>query len=93
MLAMPTSAHMGRGSNPNFLRCLRLFHIANTIATEASIPMIQVHIPPIVPLAPPPKSWNVASIGAIVRPLAIHHASPRHTRSPPSVTMNEGTPT
>ncbi len=59
---------------------------------QATTAMIQVQVPPMVPLEPPPRSWKLVSIGAIVRPEAIHQATPRQTSSPPSVTMKAGTP-
>ena len=54
------------------------------------MPTTQLHVAPIEPRAPPPIRWNVWSIGAMVWPLAVAHATPRHTSSPPRVTMNEG---
>ena len=74
-------------------RCRRRIACIATIPTHASTPTIQLQVPPIVPSAPPPRRRKSVSIGAIVCPLAIHHATPRHTRNPPRVTMNDGTPT
>ena len=54
------------------------------------MPTTQLHVAPIEPRAPPPSRWNVWSIGAMVWPLAVAHATPRQTSSPPRVTMNEG---
>ena len=63
------------------------------MASAATMPMIQLIVPPTVPRAPPPRSWKVVSIGAMVRPLAMTQDRPRQMRSPPRVTMKEGTPT
>ena len=39
-------------------------------------PTIQLPVSPNDPLDPPPRSWKVASIGAMVRPLAVSQANP-----------------
>ncbi len=60
---------------------------------HATTAITQLQKAPMLPREPPPSSWNVESIGAMVRPLAMAHAAPRHTSKPPRVTMNDGTPT
>ncbi len=52
----------------------------------------QLRVSPIDPLGPPPRSPNVGSSGAIVRPLASWNAAPRQMSRPPRVTTKEGTP-
>ena len=63
------------------------------IPTQATPPTIQLPVSPSDPLEPPPRSWKLGSMGAMVRPLAVSQANPRHTSKPPRVTMKEGTPT
>ena len=62
------------------------------MATHAPSATIQLQKAPMEPYGPPPMSLNVGSIGATVWPEVTHQAAPRHTSSPPSVTMNAGTP-
>jgi hypothetical protein len=71
---------------------MRPFQIIATTAAQAMRPTTQLHVAPIAPSGPPPSRRKVVSIGATVRPLVIHQAAPRHTSSPPSVTMKAGTP-
>ena len=92
-MASVTSAHIGRSRNPYRARCRRLVNCSRTMPTHAAPPRIQLQVPPTVPSEPPPSSRKFESMGAIVCPLAIHQATPRQTRNPPRVTMNEGTPT
>ena len=59
---------------------------------QAITPTAQLQAAPIAPSGPPPMSRNRASSGATVCPLVTHQAAPRQTKSPPSVTMNDGMP-
>ena len=52
----------------------------------------QLSVAPSDPFGPPPRSWNVGSSGAIVRPLASANAAPRQMSRPPRVTTNDGHP-
>ena len=63
------------------------------IATQPTMPRIQVSVPPTEPWAPPPMSWKVGSRPDTAAPLERYQTTPRIDSSPPSVTMNEGTPT
>ena len=60
-----------------------------TIAMPATA---QLSVAPSEPLGPPPRSWKMPSMGAIVWPCENWNARPRQTSRPPSVTMNDGTP-
>src|SRR2546428_5756515 len=66
------------------------------MATHMRAPSVQLghspRAPTRVPTVPPPSIWNVVSSGAIVWPCAYRKMRPRHMRSPPRVTMNDGTP-
>src|SRR3989475_3696818 len=66
------------------------------MATHMTTPSVQLspspRAPTRVPTVPPPSIWNVVSSGAIVWPCAYRKMRPRHMRSPPRVTMNDGTP-
>ena len=44
------------------------------------------------PCAPPPRSWNDGLSPFTAAPLDRYQTAPRMDSSPPSVTMNEGTP-
>ena len=63
------------------------------IATLPMMPTTQVAGPPMEPIAPPPISWKSRSSPDTAAPLERYHTKPRIVSRPPSVTMNEGTPT
>ncbi len=54
------------------------------------MPTIQLAVAPIEVLGAPPRIRNVVSSGAMVWPLATHHAEPRQINRPPRVTMKAG---
>src|SRR5712691_464923 len=66
------------------------------MATHMTTPSVQLspspRAPTRVPTVPPPSIWNVVSSGAMVWPCAYRKIRPRQMRSPPRVTMNDGTP-
>ena len=60
------------------------------INPHARAARIQVAFAPSAPSTPPPNALKRVSIGATVWPAVTHHAAPRQTSRPPSVTMKEG---
>ena len=61
------------------------------MATQATMPKIQLGHSPAEPVGPPPSRKKFLSMGAMVWPFAYQKMRPRQTRNPPSVTMNAGT--